>query len=177
MSSPRRGATGLWMRVGVVHKMGLGWRKGMGVMQLWLGRSWQWVNGQSMGVGVDSLHGALLIRRWFMVGLVVLVLLVVEATISFNGATCVSPARLGMMTMTWCAVVGHWEDRGERTLAWRRLRRKVAWGWGWGSALWPPRWCRHGLTDYRGVGNMGPGCCRSLGQLATASTRRTGPRG
>lgn len=168
------------MRVGVVYRMGLGWREGMGVMGLWLWRRRQWVVGQSMGVGVDNLHGALLISRWFMVGLKVLVLLVVEAAIPFHGAassTGVYTARRGMMTLAWCAMVGHWEASGERTLALWRLRRKVAWSWGWGSALWPPRWCGHGLTDYRGVGDMGPRCCRGLRQLSTASTWCTGPRG
>lgn len=83
------------MRMGVVYRMGLGWRKGMGVVWLWLRRRWQWVVGQSMGVGTDDLHGAWLISWWFMVGLIVLVLLIVEAATPFHGATsstCVSPA-------------------------------------------------------------------------------------
>lgn len=166
--------------MGVVYRMGLGWRKGMGVVWLRLRRRWQWVVGQSMGVGIDDLHGAWLISWWFMVGLIVLVLLVVEAATPFHGATsstCVSPAQRGMVTMAGCAMVGHWEASGERNLALRSLRGKVTRGWGWGSALRPPRWCGNGLTDYRGVSNMGSGCCRGLRQLSTASTRRTGPRG
>lgn len=135
---------------------------------------------QNMGVGVDNLHGVLLISRWFMVRLKVLVLLVVEAAVPFHGttsSTCVSPAKWGMVTLAGCAMMSHWEARGERTLALWRLRRKMTWSWGWGSALRPPRWCGHGLTDYRGVGNMGPRCCRGLRQLSTASTWCTGPRG
>lgn len=138
--------------------------------------------GQSMGVRVDNWHGILLICRWFVVRLIVLVLLVVEVPTSFHGtasSTCVSPARRSMMNMTRCAMVGDWEASGERALALRRLRRIMAWGWHWslGSALWPPKGCGHGLTDYRGVGNMRPGRCRGLRQLSTTSTWRTGARG
>ncbi|TNN83478.1 hypothetical protein EYF80_006459 [Liparis tanakae] len=152
--SPRRGATGLWVgrwvRVGVAYRVWLGWREGMGVVWLWLGRRWQWVVGQRMGVGVATLHGALLISRWFMVGFIVLA---VEAAILFHGATsptCVSPARRGVMTLAGCAVVGYRGSSGRRTLSLGRLRGKVAGGWG--SALWSPRLSGHGLTDYRGVG-------------------------
>lgn len=168
------------MRMGVVYRVLLGWREGMGVMWLLLWGRWQWVVGQRMGVGVATLRGVLLIGRWFMVGLIVLVVLVVEAAIPFNGATsstCVPPAGWGMMTLAGWAVVGQGEASGGRALALGRLRREAAWGRGLGSALWPPRWCGHGLTDHRGVGNMGPGCCGGLRQLSTASTWRTGPRG
>lgn len=75
------------MRVGIVYRVWLG--RGVGVMWLWLwlwGRR-QWVIGQGMGVGAATLHGALLIGRWFVVGLIVLVVLVVEAAIPFHGAT------------------------------------------------------------------------------------------
>lgn len=152
----------------------------MWVMWLWLWRRWQWMVDQGMRVGVATRHGTLLIGRWFMVGLIVVVLLVVEASIPFHGATSsthVSPTRRGMMTLAGWAMVGNWEASRGRTLTLGRLRRKVPGGWGWGSALWPPRWCGHGLTDYRGVGNMGPGCCGGLRQLSTASTWSTGPRG
>lgn len=156
----------------------LGWRERMRVMWLWLWGRRQRVVG--MGVGISALHGALLIGRWFMVGLIVLVVLVVEAAIPFHGAAssaCVSPARRGMMPLAGRAMVGQWEASGGRALALGRLRRKAAGGRGWGSALWPRRRCGHGLADHRGVGNMGPGCCGSLRQLSTASTWRTGPRG
>lgn len=149
-------------------------------MWLLLGRRWQWVVDQGMGVGVATLHGALLIGRWFMVGLVVLVVLVVEAAIPLQGSTsstCISPARWGMMTLARCAMVSQWEASRGRALALRRLRRKATGGWGWGSALWPRRWCGHGLADHRGVGDMGPGCCGGLRQLPSASAWCTGPRG
>lgn len=81
------------------------------------------------------------------------------------------------MTLTGCAMVGQLEASRGGTLALRRLRRKAAGGWGWGSALWSPKGCGHSLSDYRGIGDMGPGSCRGLWQLSTASTWCTGPRG
>lgn len=152
----------------------------MGVMRLWLRGRWQWVVGQGMRVGVATLHGVWLIGRRFMVGLIVLVVLVVEAAVPLHGApssTCVPPARRGMMTLAGCTMVGQWEASGGRTLALGRFWRKAARGRGWGSALRSPRRGGHGLTDYRGVRDMGPGSCRGLRQLSAASAWRTGPRG
>lgn len=97
------------MRVGVVYRVWL--RRRVGVVWLWLGGRWQWVVGQGMGVWVAALHWALLVGRWFMLGLIVLVVLVVKTAIPFHGATsstCVSPARWGMMTLARCAMVGQW---------------------------------------------------------------------
>lgn len=178
--SPRWGSTGLWLgrgvRMGVVYRMWLWLRDRMRVMWLWW--RWQWVVGQGVWMWVTTLHGTLLIGRWFMVGLIVLIVLVVEAAIPLHGttySTCVSPTRSGMMTLAGCAMVGHagrWS-----TLNLGRLRGKATRGWNWGSTLGSPRWRGHGLTDYRGVSNMGPGCCRGLRQLSTASAWCTGPRG
>lgn len=181
MDSPGWGATGLrmgrWVRVGVVHQMRLGWRERMRVVWLWLWRWWKWVARYDVAMGVDDLHGVLLVCRWFMMWFKVLVLLVVEAPARFNRApsTCVWPARWGMMNMTGRAMVGHWKTSGERSLGRWRLRRKMAWGRGWWPGLWSGRrW--HGLTDYRGVGNMRAGGRRGLRQLSTASTWSAGPR-
>lgn len=150
----------------------------MGVMWLRLCGRRQWVVGQGIRVGVTPLHGAWLIGRWVMVRIIVLVVLVVETAVPFHGATsstCVSPARWGRMA-GW-AMVGQLEASGGRTLALGSFWRKAARGWSWGSALRHPRRCGHGLTDYRGVCNMGSGCCRGLRQLPTAPPWCTGPRG
>lgn len=168
------------MRVGVVYWVGLGWRQWMGVMLLLLWGRWQWVVGQGMrlrvGVRVATLHGVLLVSRGFMVGVIVLV---VEAAVPFHGAPSsirVPPARRGVMTLAGYAMVGWREDRGGGALALRRLGRKVPRGRSGGAALGPPRCCGHGLTDHRGVGDMGPGGCGGLRQLSAAATWRTGPR-
>lgn len=182
--SPRGGATGLGlglrlgMWVGVVYRVLLWWREGMRVMWLWWRR--QWVVAQGMWVWVSTLHGALLIGRWFMMGIIVLVVLVVEAAVPLHGtasSTRVSPARRGMVNLPRCAMMRQWKAGGVRGLPLGRLRRKATWGRGWGSALGSPRWGRHGLTDHRGVGNMGPRSRRGLRQLSTAPTWCTGPRG
>lgn len=148
----------------------------MGVVWLRLCGRWQWVVGHGVWVRVSTLHGAWLVSRWFVVGLKVLVVLVVEAAIPFHGATtstCVSPARRGMMTLA----VGQRKAGRGRTLALGRFWRKAARRWGRGSALWAPRRCGHGLTDYRGVSDVGPRGCRGLRQLPATSAWRTGPRG
>lgn len=64
------------VRVRVVHQMRLGWRERMGVVQL---RLWERVAGEDVAVGVDHLHGVLLVCRRFVMRFEVLVLLVVEA--------------------------------------------------------------------------------------------------
>lgn len=163
--------------MGVVDRVRLLGRNGIGVMRLWLCGRWQWVVGQAVGVGVSALYGAQLISRWFMMRLVVLV---VEAAVPFYRTTttaCVSPARWGVMTLTGCGVVGHWDSSRGRALSLERLWGKVPRNWGWGSALQPPRRRGRGFTDYRGVRDMGSGGGRRLRQLSTASTWRTGPRG
>lgn len=86
-----------------------------------------------MRVRVAPLHGVWLIGRWFMMGLVVLVVLVVETSIPFYRApssTCVSPAQWGLMT--WCAMVAQLKASGGRTLALGRFWRKAARGRSWG---------------------------------------------
>lgn len=133
--------------------------------------------GQSMGVGVDDLHGRLLVGRRFVVGIEVLVLLVVEAAVPFHGAappTRVPPAGRAVLSMARRAMVGH---RKAKTRTWWRLRRKVARGWDWGSAPGPPRRRGHGLAYYGGVGHVGSRCCGGLRQLSAAAAWRAGPRG
>lgn len=107
------------MRMGVVYRVRLRWREAVGIMWLGLGGRWQWMVGQGMGVwvGVTAWHGVLLVGRWFMVGLIVLV---VETALPFHEAapsTCVTPARWGMMTLAGRAMMGQREASDRRTLA------------------------------------------------------------
>lgn len=181
MDSPGWCATrlrvGRRVRVGVVDQVRLGRWERMGVVWLWLRRCWKRVAGQDVAMGVDDLHGVLLVCRRFMMRFKVLVLLVVEATTRFNRAPSawIRPARWGMMNMSGRDMVGHWKTSGERGLGRRRLWRKMARGGGcWSSLRSGRRW--HRFTDYRGVGHMRAGGCRGLRQLSTASTWSTGPR-
>lgn len=180
MHSPGRGATGLRVgrrvRVGIVHQMRLGRGEGVGVVWQRLRRRWEGVSGHDVAVGVDDLHGVLLVSGRFVVRFKVLVLLVVEAPTRFNRAppARVRPAGWGVVNMTGRAVVGHRKTSGEGALGRRRLRGKVAGGGSWRTGLWSGgRW--HGLTDDGGVGDMWAGGRGGLRQLATASTWSAGP--
>lgn len=76
-------------------------------------------------VGVATLHGILLVSRRFVVGLIVLVLLVVEAAVSFHRAapsTCVSPAGRWVVTLAGGSMVGEGEASRGRPLALGRFR-------------------------------------------------------
>lgn len=57
----------------------------MGVVRLWLCGRRQRVVSQGVGVRVSTLHGTWLVGGWFMVRIIVLVLLIVEAAIPFHG--------------------------------------------------------------------------------------------
>lgn len=125
----------------VVDGVRLWGRYRVGIMRLGLCGRWQWVVGQGVRVGVSTLHGAWLIGRRFMVRIVVLVFLVVEAAVPFYRPTttaCVSPARWWVMTLARCGVLGHWDSSRWRSLSLERLWGKVPRDWGWGSTLRSP---------------------------------------
>lgn len=156
-----RVADGVWLRR----------RQRMRVVGLWRRR--QRVVGQGVRVGVDHLHGRLLVGGRLVVWVEVLVLLVVEAAVTLQGAAAarVTPAGRPVLAVARRAVVGHgkaeararWGLGGE--MARRRDGRPV------------PGRRGHGLADHWGVGYVGSRRGGGLGQLSAAAAWRAGPRG
>lgn len=129
--------------------------------------------GQGVRVGVDHLHGRLLVGGRLVVRVEVLVILVVEAAVALQGAaaTRVTPAGRSVLAVARRAMVGHRkaEARARRGLRGEVARRR--------DGRPAPGRRGHGLADHGGVGDVGSRCGGGLGQLSAAAAWRAGPRG
>lgn len=177
VDGPGRGAARLQRRHGVRVRVADGVRlrrrQRVRVRVVGLRGRRQRVVGQGVRVGVDHLHGRLLVGGRLVVRVEVLVLLVVEAAVALQGAAAarLPPAGRPVLAVARRAVVGHGKAQAR---ARRWLGGEVAWGRDRRSA--PPGRRGHGLADHGGVGDVGSRRGGGLGQLSAAAARRAGPR-